>query len=266
MAQQNVEQVVLYEKHEAGFAQITFNRPHRLNAVIEQLYQDTLSALDEADADKSIRTVVLTGAGRAFCVGADLKEHAKGERTVFDKRAYLILGNEMCKRIYHLRKPVIAAVNGYALGGGAEMAVASDFILMAESAQIGFPETSIGTFIGGGVSHILPHIVGLAKARELIYFGDRIDGREAAAIGLATRCFPDASFMSQVHAFAAKLVTKAPVSLRLAKQHLNSGARRDVETALAFELDSVLACMATRDWQEGVDAFVQKRAPVFKGE
>jgi enoyl-CoA hydratase len=266
MAQDETQPVVVYEKHAAGFAQITFNRPHRLNAVIEGLYRDTLSALDQAAADKSVRTVILTGAGRAFSVGADLKEHAAGARTVFDKRAYLMLGNEVCKRIHELEKPVIAAVNGYALGGGAEMAVAADFILMAESARIGFPEASIGTFIGGAVSQILPRIVGLAKARELIYFGERIDGREAQAIGLATRCFSDARFMDEARDFAARLATKAPVSLRLAKRCLNTAARRDLDSVLAFELDGILACMATRDWQEGIDAFAQKRPPVFTGE
>jgi enoyl-CoA hydratase len=258
-------ETIIYEKAN-GIAEIRFNRPHRLNAVVEALYDDLFKALEDAEQDRAITTVVLTGEGRAFCVGADMKEHGKGERTPYQRREYLRREQIVCKRIYTLRKPVIAAVNGFALGAGAEMAVAADFILMAESAKLGFPEISIGAFLGGGVSHILPQLIGLAKARELVFLGDRIDGKQAAAIGLATRVFPDATFMDEVRAFAKRLAEKAPVSMALAKEHLNNGINRGMDAALITELEGMMFCSTTTDWREGVDAFAEKRSPVFKGE
>lgn len=249
-----------------GLAEIRFNRPYRLNAVIEPLFRETLDALATAERDRTVRVVIVTGEGRAFCAGADLKEHAKGERTSWQKREYLQLGQEVCARIHGLRKPVIAAVNGYAIGAGAEMAINADFMLMAQNAQIGFPEASIGTFIGGGLTRMLPQLVGLAKARELVFLGQRIDGREAKAIGLATAAFPDETFRDDVYAFAERLAAQAPLSIALAKEQLNHGSERTYDTALLTELEGVLACMMTRDWQEGVDAFAGKRKPAFRGE
>ena len=182
---------------EQQVAEIHFNRPHRLNAVVEQFYTELLAALSLAERDSAIRAVILTGAGRAFCVGADLKEHGAGQRTAHQRRQYLQLGNDVCEKIFRLSKPVVAAVNGYALGAGAEMAVSCDFVLMAESAQIGFPEVSIGTSVGGGVTQILPRLVGLNKARELLFLGTRIDGAEAQRIGLATQVHPDAELLGR---------------------------------------------------------------------
>ncbi len=258
-------ETVVYAKANA-VAEIRLNRPERLNAVIEQLYDDVLAALDDAEADAGIRVVVLTGEGRAFCVGADLKEHGRGERTDLEKRRYLVKANDVCRRLRSVPKPVIAAVNGYALGAGAELAVSSDFILIKETAQIGFPEISIGTFVGGGVTHLLPRLVGLAKARELIFTGKRINGVEAAAIGLATMVVADARFTESVLAFAQALAGKAPLSMALAKEHLNNASGRDYETALITELEGIRACMTTRDWKEGVEAFAARRPPMFTGD
>ena len=201
-------ETILYDLR-GGVAEIRLNRPHRLNAVVRQLYDELNRALGLAEADPGARVVVLTGEGRAFCVGADLKEHKAG-RTAFDRREYLRGEQLVCRRFLTLKKPVVAAVNGFALGAGAEMAIASDFILMAESARIGLPEIGIGAFLGGGVTHILPRLVGLAKARELVFLGRQIAGEEAVAIGLAHRVFPDAGFLDHVRVFAAELATKAP--------------------------------------------------------
>lgn len=261
----NEETTIQYECNE-GIARIRFNRPHRLNAVTEALYDDLLAALERSEADSTVRVAVLTGTGRAFCVGADLKEHAQARRSDFQKRAYLIRANEACKRLRQLSKPVIAAVNGYALGAGAEMALACDFLLMKTSAQIGFPEVSIGTFVGGGVTHTLPRLVGLAQARRLIFLGERIDGAQAKQIGLATEALDDEAFDGAVNTFAARLAAKAPVSMALAKAQLNNAADTGFEAALGLELEGIRACMATRDWQEGIDAFTQKRTPHFRGE
>lgn len=247
-----------------GIAEIRLNRPHRLNAVVQQLYDDILAALDLAEKNREVSAIVLTGEGRAFCVGADLKEHKVG-RTAFDRRQYLKGEQKVCKRLASHPKPIIAAVNGYALGAGAEMAVACDFILMAETARLAFPETGLGAFLGGGVTHILPRLIGLAKARELLFLGEHIDGSQALAIGLATRCFPDAIFAEEVRGFAAQLARKAPFSLQLAKEQLASAAEGTFDAALTAELEAMMFCSTTGDWQEGIDAFAEKRPPVFKG-
>lgn len=250
---------------EQQVAEIYFNRPHRLNAVVEQFYTELLAALALAESDKTVRAVVLTGVGRAFCVGADMKEHGAGQRSAHQRRQYLQLGNDVCEKIFRLSKPVVAAVNGYALGAGAEMAVSCDFVLMAESAQIGFPEFSIGTSVGGGVTQILPRLVGLAKARELLFLGARIAGAEAQRIGLATQVYPDAELLERARQFALALAGKAPISMAVGKKLLNEATGHDFATQLQLELDGVFRCTVTEDWQEGVKAFAEKRTPRFKG-
>lgn len=256
--------VILCEQRD-GIAYVRFNRPHRLNAVVEPLYEALLSALDGAEKDRNVRVVVLTGAGRAFCVGADMKEHGAGTRSEQERRAYLARGNAVCERLYNIGKPVVAAVNGYAIGAGAEMAIACDFIVMKESAEIGLPEIGLGSHVGGATTVILPRLVGLAKARELIFLGQRIDGVEATRIGLATDAYPNDDFESRVHAFAAALASKAPLSMSLAKEHLNLAYNRAHDSVLSSELEAICACAATEDWQEGLDAFSERRAPVFRG-
>ncbi|MEG3620020.1 enoyl-CoA hydratase-related protein [Magnetovibrio sp. PR-2] len=167
-------------------------------------------------------------------------------------------------RLRTLPKPIVAAVNGYALGAGAEMAISADFVLMKHSAQIGFPEVSIGTFLGGGVTHVLPQLVGMARARELVYTGERINGEQAASMGLATRSFSDETYDEGVKAFAKLIASKAPVSMAFAKDHF--AELRTYDEAFNSELDAILACMKTDDWAEGVAAFAEKRPPVFKGQ
>lgn len=247
------------------YAEIRFNRPHRLNAVIAKLYTEIIDALARAEKDADVRVVVLTGEGRAFCVGADLKEHGAGARTELEKLEYLTLGNEVCARMIRHTKIVIAAVNGFALGAGAEMSCAADFILMKQSALIGFPEVSIGTHLGGGVTEILPRLVGLAKARELIITGCRIDGTEAQRIGLATHAFEDSAFEAGVREFATRIAGKAPYSMRFAKALLND-MHQDFDARLTSELSALRTCMLTQDWREGVAAFAEKRDPVFTGK
>ena len=257
-------ETLITERH-GQVMEIRFNRPHRLNAVVEALYTELLQALAEAEADADVRAVILTGEGRAFCVGADMKEHGGAKRSLYQRRQYLQLGNDACEAILRHPLPVIAAVNGYALGAGAEMAVSCDFLLMAEEAQIGFPETSIGTCVGGGVSKILPQLVGLGKARQLLYLGQRIDGEEAARIGLATASWTQDALLGEARRLAATLAGQAPVSLAMLKRLVNQGANTDLEGQLQQELDAVFTCSTTADWQEGVDAFAEKRAPQFKG-
>ena len=257
-------ETIVYEMQD-GVAEIRLNRPHRLNAVTQQLYDELNAALGAAEADRDTRVVLLSGEGRAFCVGADLKEHKTG-RTAFARRQYLQGEQAVCRRLLQLQRPVVAAVNGFALGAGAEIAIASDFLLMAESAQIGLPEIGLGNFLGGGVTALLPRLVGLAKARELVFLGERINGAEAVRIGLANRAFPDAGFFEAAREFARRVATKAPISMQLAKEQLNFAGERTLDAVLAAELEGMTFVSTTKDWQEGVDAFAEKRAPVFKGE
>lgn len=257
-------ETVLYSVEE-GVAEIRFNRPHRLNAVVETFYDEVLDALRCAEADAAVKTIVLTGEGRAFCVGADMKEHSRNERSAWERRSYLLRGNDVCRAIHRNQKPVVAAVNGYALGAGAEMAISADFMVMRDDAQIGLPEVSIGTHVGGAVTSILPRLVGLTKARELIFLGTRVDGVEAKRIGLACASAPAESFDAVVRTLTSALAAKAPVSMSFAKEHLNVGNTRDYETLLSTEIEACFACTLTNDWQEGVAAFAQKRKPVFTG-
>ena len=256
-------ETILYEARE-GIAEIRLNRPQRLNAVVQQLYDELNAALDTAEQDPAVRVVLLSGAGRAFCVGADLKAHKAG-RTAFERREYLRGEQSVCRRLLLLGKPVVAAVHGYALGAGAEMAVASDFMLMAQTARIGFPEISLGNFLGGGVTALLPRLVGLAKARELVFLGEKISADEAVAIGLANRSFPDEGFADHCRQFALKVAGKAPFSMQLAKEQLNTASDRPLDATLTAELEGMMFCSTTKDWQEGIDAFAEKRQPMFRG-
>ncbi|MBN1772239.1 MAG: enoyl-CoA hydratase/isomerase family protein [Deltaproteobacteria bacterium] len=252
---------------------VRLHRPERMNAVIERMYEELRDCFEAAGRDDGVRVVLLTGSvlrrdGRekqAFCAGADLKKHDAGERTHAEKRAYIELAHETTRRIHEFEKPVVVVVNGPARGAGTEMAMACDFLLMAEEATLAFPETSLGTFVGGGVTYYLPRLVGPARAKELVYTGRAVDGREAVALGLAVRCFPVARLMDEALAFARILAEKAPLSMRFAKRRLQQWPVPDLGTVLQLETDAILHCMDTEDWHEGVRAFAEKRKPGFRG-
>jgi enoyl-CoA hydratase len=253
----------LLKNREAGVLRLTLNRPDRLNAVSEAMYAGLLDALAEADADAEVRCVVLSGAGRAFCVGADLKEHGAGRRDESARERYVQLGQDVCARIQTIGKPVIAAVHGYAVGAGAEIAVSADFLLIAADARLRFPEISIGTFIGGGVSDRLPRIVGLRRATALLMSGDWFTGAEAEAWGLANRAPAADELPDAADSLAATLTGKAPLSVRALKRRLTDPQL--LQDALDAEANELLGVMRSRDWAEGVAAFAEKREPNFTG-
>ncbi|RDI52669.1 enoyl-CoA hydratase/isomerase family protein [Nocardia mexicana] len=245
-------------------AELTLNRPDRLNAVSEQLYRTLIDALVAADDDPRVRCVVLTGAGRAFCVGADLKAHAAGTRTRADREEYAQLGQQACRQIQTMSTPVVAAVNGYALGAGAELAVSADFLVIADDARMGFPEVSIGTFVGGGVTHRLPRLVGLRRATDLLILGERFTGARAYDWGLAHAAVRPVDLRDTTAALADSIASKAPLALARMKAAL----RRDdpLDVALESEPWDLLALMETEDWAEGVAAFSERRDPIFRGQ
>lgn len=226
-----------------GVARIHLNRPGRLNAVVPLLVEGLLSALDRARADDA-RVVVLAGRGRAFCSGADLKEEQTPE-TVLQTRARLERIQEVTRRIRNHPGVVIAAVHGYALGAGCEFALACDLVVADENAAFGFPEVSVGFSVTGGVSRLLPHLVGLAKARELLLFGERIGAAEAKAIGMIGRVAPAGKHEQVAAEMAATLLARPAVSLQLAKRVLDLGADATLEQALAVEVDHALLTSLT---------------------
>lgn len=252
---------------------IRLHRPDRMNAVNETLYRELGEALDAVEADPGQRAVILTGSPRvrdgvekpAFCAGADLKEHGSGRRDAAARRAYIEGVHAVVRKVFRLPRPVIAAVGGPARGAGTELALACDFVLIAESATLGLPEIGLGTFVGGGLTWILPRLVGLARARELIYTGRVLDGRAAVEAGLALRAVPLASLEPEARTLARELAGQAPISLAHAKRRLHASYDRDYEAAVDEETEAILACMETEDWAEGVRAFAERRPPRYRG-
>lgn len=257
--------VMLYERREAT-AVITLNRPDRLNAVSRGLYEQLIGRVREAGHDTDVRVIVVTGAGRGFCVGADLKAYGEGEPTPAERREYVRLGQRANRMLQAVPKPVIAAVNGHAIGAGLELALSADLIVVAREAKLRFPEVALGTFVGGGVTYTLPQRVGLARAKELLLLARFFSGAEAVELGLANASLPAGEVLDAAVDMAGELARKAPRSLRFAKRLLNRAADRPSKSALAAEAHALLACMGTRDWREGVAAFDEGREPRFTGD
>lgn len=245
---------------------LTLNRPDRLNAVSLPMYRRLLDELDQAGRDPEVRCVVLTGQGRAFCVGADLKAHGEGAPTGEERKRYVRTAQKVNRVIQMGTKPVVAAVNGHAIGGGLEMALSSDFMVVADEAKLRFPEIALGTFVGGGTVYTLAERVGTLKARELIYLGDFFLGREAAEMGIAYKAVPAADVLPAAMELAGRLAERAPISLAWAKRLIGPAGTMSRKDALRLEARALERIFSTRDWQEGVEAFHEKRPPRFTGE
>jgi enoyl-CoA hydratase len=258
--------LVLKERVEDQVVVLRLNRPDRLNAVSLPLYQDLLAALEECDHDPAVRAVVITGQGRAFCVGADLKAHGTGDLTLEERNKYVSAGQRMYQHLQSLTKPTVAAVNGHAIGAGIELALSCDFVVVAEDAKLRLPELGLGTFVGGGTVYTLAHRVGVAKAKELIMLGEFFSGRDAVEMGLANTAVPVNEVWDESLTLARKLAGQAPIPMRLAKELIHRAQRLSYEEALDEEAKALLRCMETRDWKEGIAAFQEKRAPHFTGE
>jgi enoyl-CoA hydratase len=254
---------ILFEETE-GIATITFNRPKVLNALNTHLLDEFSTALDVIEADEGIRVLILTGAGdKSFVAGADITELATLntlQSKQFARKGQLVIG-----RLQELSIPVIAAVNGYALGGGSEMALACDFIYASENAAFGLPEITLGIIPGFGGTQRLPRRIGSASAKEMIFTGEMITADKALEIGMVNRVLPGDRLMAETRKTAGTIAAKGKVSLRAAKQAINNGLNVDLVTGCQIEADAFALCMASEDGREGTTAFIEKRKPVFKG-
>lgn len=256
---------VVLEEREGPVLTLTLNRPHRLNAVNPELYSALLDALRRGEADPEVRAVVLAGAGRAFCAGADLKAHAAGPPEARDRARYVRLAQRVNRRLQLGRLPVVAAVHGPAVGAGLELALSADFMVVAEDARLRLPEVALGTFVGGGVVYTLADRVGVLKARELIYFGDFVSGREAAAMGMANRAVPTDRVREEALGDAHRLAERAPLSLAAAKRLIGPAGTVRRRRALREEARVLMELFGTEDWAEGVAAFREGRPPRYQG-
>jgi enoyl-CoA hydratase len=257
-------ETILYDV-EAGIARVRLNRPHRLNAMVPRLVRDLHDALQAAAGDRAVRVVVLSGEGRAFCAGDDLKESAQGHGDLAAIREFVDAIQQVTVDMKSMPKPIIGAVHGYAVGGGCELALGCDLVVAAEDAKFGFPEAGVGLFVTGGVTHFLPRTVGLARAKELIMTGELFDGREAARLGLVNRAVPADQVVTLAETLARTIMTKAPLPIAMAKVALESGVQSDLATAMALEASSTVTCFLTEDATEGARAFVERRPPRYRG-
>ncbi|MBK7951159.1 MAG: enoyl-CoA hydratase/isomerase family protein [Deltaproteobacteria bacterium] len=242
---------------------VTIDRPKALNALDRGVIEELGGVLDRVEGDPSLGALVLTGAGRAFVAGADVA--AMRTMTPLDAEVFSLLAHRVFARLEGLPIPTIAAVNGFALGGGCELALACDFIFAAREAKIGQPETKLGLIPGFGGTSRLVRRVGIAWAKQLVLVGDPIDAEEALRIGLVNRVFEAAELMPQTLATARAAAARAPVATRLAKQIMQEGQDADVRTAHALEQRAFGLVFSTEDRVEGTTAFVEKRDAKFQG-
>jgi enoyl-CoA hydratase len=255
---------IIYEKSE-GVATITLNRPEALNAFSKEVIEEVLQAVEDVKKDENVRVVVLTGAGeKAFSAGADIK--AMKGMNALKARELSLMGEKLCVAFENLEKPVIAAINGYALGGGLEVAMACDLRIASENARMGQTEINIGLIPGWGGTQRLTRLVGVGKAKELVYTGKMIDAKTAEQLGIVNMVVPADKFRETVRQFALELASKAPVALKVAKALINKGSEISLDAALALEREGFGVVASTEDLQEGVSAFAEKRKPTFKGK
>ena len=253
-------QTILFD-HEDGIATITFNRPDKLNALNQEMLSEFRDALEQVRQNQEIRVLLLTGAGRAFIAGADISEFLKFGP--LEARQFSASAHDIGFFIEALEIPVIACVNGFALGGGLEMAMACDFIYAADSARLGQPEINLGIIPGFGGTQRLSRLVGKGVAKEMVFTGRMVDAAEAKTLGLAAQVFPADTFMAECRKIAQSLAAKGRVSLRAAKQAMDRGFDLDLKNACLLEVDAFALCFASPDAHEGAQAFLEKRPPQF---
>ncbi len=255
------ENLILDKENEIAILYI--NRPKYLNALNAQTLEELSRAIDEVQRDPAIKVLIITGAGdKAFAAGADINfmlplSPAEG-------RYFSDMGEKVFRKLELMEKPVIAAVIGFALGGGCELAMACDIRLAAENAIFGQPEVGLGIIPGFGGTQRLPRLVGEGRAKELTFTADNISAEEAYRIGLVNHVYPAAELMPQAKKMASRIAARAPMAVGYAKFAIGKGLQVDIDTAMSIESDMFGLCCATEDKNEGLGAFVEKRKPQFK--
>jgi enoyl-CoA hydratase len=240
------------------------NRPKSLNALNPATVKEISACIDQVRQDSSVRCLIITGEGeRAFVAGADIS--AMVTMTATEGHAFSELGLGVLRKLETLPIPVIAAVNGFALGGGTELALACDLIIAADKAKFGQPEINLGVIPGFGGTQRLARRIGLPRARELIYSGDMLDAEMAVRYGLVNKVVPLADLMTEAKALAQKLAAKPPIAIQQAKMAINAGIDMDLDNACRFENEAFALTFATEDKVEGMTAFLEKRTAQFKG-
>lgn len=255
---------VLFQE-ENGIGIVTINRPKALNALNQEVLVGLGKLLDEIAVDTSVKVVVITGSGdKSFVAGADITEMQP--LTAIEGREWGKLGQAVFSKIEKLPQPVIAAVNGFALGGGCELAMACDIRVASENAKFGQPEVSLGIPPGFGGTQRLPRLVGKGRAKELLYTGDMIDAAEAYRIGLVNKVVASGELMEVAKTMAQKIIARAPIAVQVCKAAVNEGLEMGLESGISYEAEVFGLCFATLDQKEGMTAFVEKRKPSFVGK
>ena len=250
---------------ENGIATITINRPKALNALNLDTVTELKDAIEKIAVDKAVKVVVITGAGeKSFVAGADIKEMAT--KTPAEGREWGQFGQNVFTEIENMPQPVIAAINGFCLGGGCELSCACDIRYASDNAKFGQPEVGLGITPGFGGTQRLTRVVGRGQAKELIYTGGMIGAEDAKAIGLVNKVVPQEELMPAVLKLAGKIAKNAPVAVQLSKAAINRGINCDVVTGIAYEAEVFGLCFSTNDQKEGMAAFVEKRKPTFEGK
>lgn len=252
-----------YEVKE-GIAYITINRPEALNALNTKVIEELYKAFNFAADDESAKVIILTGEGRSFVAGADIAEMSK--LNTVEAREFARKGHRTMNYIESIEKPVIAAVNGFALGGGCELSMACDFIIASSKAKFGQPEVGLGLIPGFGGTQRLARLVGKGVAKYLIYTAEVINAEEAYRIGLAAKIAEPEELLPACEAIAKTMMAKAPIALSVAKHCINNGYDLDMAAASQLEVNSFGISFASEDMKEGTSAFLEKRAPEFKNK
>jgi len=253
------------KKVKGGIVTITINRPKVFNALNYDTLKELLACFTDIGKSKDIHAVIITGSGeKAFIAGADIS--FMGELDAHEAREFGILGHEVMDVIENLPQPVIAAVNGFALGGGCELALACDIRLASEKAQFGQPEVNLGVLPGFGSTQRLPRLVGKGHATELLFSGKMISAEEACRIGLVNRVIGEGKLLEECTILAEMIVAKAPVAVRLCKEAVNNGLEMDLARGCSYEANLFGLCFVSKDQKEGMKAFLEKRAPQFTGK
>ncbi len=255
---------ILIENNQ-GLAIVKIDRPQALNALNPEVLVELATFAHEINKNPDIKVVVITGAGeKAFVAGADIA--AMKTMTALEAKTFCDLGHRVMRQIETAHKPIIAAVNGFCLGGGLELALSCDFIYASENAKLGLPEVNLGIFPGFGGTQRLPRLIGKNRAKELIFSAKTLSAQEAFDLGIVNKITSAADLMKEVEGIAREIMKKGPIAVQLAKQAINQGADLDMNSGLAMEKNAFPLVFATEDQKEGVNAFLEKRKAAFKGK